>query len=467
MSNPPLRIVPDLPSTLFAEIHSAQIDSIEPEEGVISFLLQSPTGIEDILKVLKPEDFEVKHFGLIYRHLAAMHGGNISLEISALRVVMEAAGDLNKVPAGIATLRSLGGGGLYSFGMTPATALKLALQVVERARRRVILEIARAMAIATQDPSIPLVDLCSMAEGYLSKVSLQDVEATEVPMALACEQAIAKIEADVALAQAGLSTGIPTGLIDVDRITGGLHQGDLVVVAARPSMGKTAYLWRIAHEIATNESPVLIFSMEMSARQIALRALTSESGVGATTIRDGKVPAESLNSLRSAAGKLAALPVLFDEETNCPPERIRSAALRYKAANNGQIGAVMIDYLQLMPIEGAGFNENVGTGKITRALKNLARELNCPVILLSQLSRTVESRNDKRPMMSDLRNSGSIEQDADQVIMLYRDEYYNPDTPDKGVAEILIRKNRNGPTGTAKVVFDGERTQFNNLIRGF
>ena len=124
----------------------------------------------------------------------------------------------------------------------------------------------------------------------------------------------------------------------------------------------------------------------------------------------------------------------------------------------------MIDYLQLMPIEGAGFNENIGTGKITRALKNLARELNCPVILLSQLSRTVESRNDKRPIMSDLRNSGSIEQDADQVLMLYRDEYYNPDTPDRGIAEVLIRKNRNGPTGMAKVVFDTERTQFNNLI---
>lgn len=257
-------------------------------------------------------------------------------------------------------------------------------------------------------------------------------------------------------------TGVPTGFFDLDRITSGMQAGDLIVLAARPSMGKTALAINIAEHVALNEDlPVAVFSMEMGASQLAIRIVGSIGRIDQGRLRTGKLIDDEWPRLNDAIEKLKTVSLSIDETPGLTTSELRASARRL-ARSCGKLGLVVVDYLQLMSGSSGGDGENRATelGEISRGLKMLAKELQCPVIALSQLNRGVEQRTDKRPMMSDLRESGAIEQDADVIMFIYRDDYYNKDSKDPGVAEIIIAKQRNGPTGTVKLTFLKPITKF-------
>jgi len=263
-------------------------------------------------------------------------------------------------------------------------------------------------------------------------------------------------------------TGVRTGFYDMDRMTAGLQKGDLIVLAARPSMGKTAFALNIAENVAVNEGlPVLVFSMEMGAAQLALRMVGSLGRIDQSGLRTGRLKNEEWERLAEAVDRLGRVQMFIDETPALNSAELRARARRMARQFGGTLGLIVIDYLQLMSGNSSS-EENRATeiGEISRGLKALAKELQCPVIALSQLNRSVESRTDKRPMMSDLRESGAIEQDADVIMFIYRDEYYNKDSKEPGVAEIIIGKQRNGPVGTMKLTFLKPLTRFDNLAPG-
>ncbi len=263
-------------------------------------------------------------------------------------------------------------------------------------------------------------------------------------------------------------TGVPTGFYDLDRETSGFQAGDMIVLAARPSMGKTALAINIAEHVALNEGlPVAVFSMEMGASQLAVRIVGSIGRIDQTHLRTGKLTDDEWPRLTEAIERLRNVSLHIDETPGLTTSELRANARRL-ARQCGQLGLIVVDYLQLMSVSSSMNDENRATavGEISRGLKMLAKELKCPVLALSQLSRAVESRTDKRPMMSDLRESGAIEQDADVIMFIYRDDYYNKESKEPGVAEIIISKQRNGPTGMIKLAFLKPITKFESLARG-
>ena len=264
-------------------------------------------------------------------------------------------------------------------------------------------------------------------------------------------------------------TGVATGFADLDRQTSGLQKGDLVIVAGRPSMGKTAFSVNIAENVALNEGlPVLIFSMEMAGAQLATRMLGSVGRVDQGRLRTGKLTDEEWPRVTEAISKLSKAPILIDETGALNSLELRARARRM-ARKWGQVGLIVIDYLQLMTGNSGGSGDNRATeiSEISRSLKALAKEMQCPVIALSQLNRGLEQRPNKRPVMSDLRESGAIEQDADVILFIYRDEVYHADTTtEKGIAEVIVGKQRNGPIGTVKLSWQGQFTKFDNLALG-
>ena len=263
-------------------------------------------------------------------------------------------------------------------------------------------------------------------------------------------------------------TGVRTGFYDLDRMTAGLQKGDLIVLAARPSMGKTAFALNIAEHVAVQEGlPVLVFSMEMGASQLALRLVGSLGRINQQNLRTGRLDSGEWERLTDSVERLSQVQLHIDETAGLTSSELRARARRM-ARQFGTLGLIVIDYLQLMNASSGGSEENRATvlGEISRGLKALAKELQCPVIALSQLNRSVESRQDKRPMMSDLRESGAIEQDADIIMFIYRDDYYNKESKEPGVAEIIIAKQRNGPVGDVRLTFLKPMTRFDNLAPG-
>ena len=260
-------------------------------------------------------------------------------------------------------------------------------------------------------------------------------------------------------------TGVPTGFYDFDRMTSGLQPGDLIVLAARPSMGKTALAINIAEHVALQEGlPVAVFSMEMGASQLAIRMVGSIGRIDQSRLRTGKLNEDEWPRLSEAIEKLRSVSLFIDETAGLTTSELRANARRL-SRRCGKLGLIVVDYLQLMTGSSGSDGENRATelGEISRGLKMLAKELQCPVIALSQLNRGVEQRTDKRPMMSDLRESGAIEQDADVIMFIYRDDYYNKDSKEPGVAEVIIGKQRNGPTGTVKLTFLKPITKFESM----
>lgn len=255
-------------------------------------------------------------------------------------------------------------------------------------------------------------------------------------------------------------TGLATGFAQLDKMTTGLQPGDLVILAARPSMGKTAFALNIAEHVGVNlAKPVVVFSLEMINEQLGLRLMSSMSQIHAQRVRVGRIYDAEWPRITEALKRVQDAPIYLDEDASITPTELRTRARRIHRECGG-LSLIVIDYLQLMNIDGSGDNRALELGKVTRGLKHLAKELHCPVIVLSQLNRGLEQRPNKRPIMSDLRDSGSIEQDADIVLFIYRDEVYNEESVDKGLAEIIVAKQRNGPTGKVVVSFAGELTRF-------
>ena len=258
-------------------------------------------------------------------------------------------------------------------------------------------------------------------------------------------------------------TGVPTGYHDLDSKTSGLQPGDLLIIAGRPSMGKTSLALNMAEYVAIEVGlPVAVFSMEMGGTQLAMRMLSSVGRLDAHRVRTGRLNDDEWSRLSFALGKMHEAPLYIDETPALNPIDLRARARRLHR-QCGKLGMIVIDYLQLMSVSGQGENRATEISEISRSLKSLAKELNVPVVALSQLNRSLEQRPNKRPVMSDLRESGAIEQDADVIMFIYRDEVYNPDTPDKGSAEIIIGKQRNGPIGMTRLTFVGEYTRFENF----
>ena len=265
--------------------------------------------------------------------------------------------------------------------------------------------------------------------------------------------------------QGHILTGVPTGYTDLDELLSGLQPSTLNVVGARPAMGKTAFGLGIATSIAKTGLPVMVFSLEMGHKELTQRVLASEARVDSQKMRNGRLTQQDWSKIGRAIGELEHAPLFIDDNPLITVMEIRAKARRLMA-RTGQIGCIVIDYLQLMTGRSNAENRQVEVSEMSRSLKILARELSVPIVALSQLSRTLESRADKRPMLSDLRESGAIEQDADVVMFLYRDEVYNPESPDRGAAEVIVAKHRSGPIGTKRLVFLGQYTRFDNAAKG-
>ena len=260
-------------------------------------------------------------------------------------------------------------------------------------------------------------------------------------------------------------TGLTTGFIDLDKKTSGLQPSDLVIVAGRPSMGKTAFAMNLVENASAHtEKPILVFSMEMPAEQLVVRMMSSLGKIDQSRLRTGKLQQDDWPKLSSAMAKLKETTIFIDDTPALTPTEVRARARRL-SREHGDLAMIMVDYLQLMRVAGAAEGRTAEISEISRNLKAIAKEFRCPVVALSQLNRSLEQRPNKRPVNSDLRESGAIEQDADVVMFIYRDEVYHEDSPDKGVAEIIIGKQRNGPIGTCRLAFQGEFTRFENLAR--
>lgn len=258
-------------------------------------------------------------------------------------------------------------------------------------------------------------------------------------------------------------TGISTGFTELDEKTSGLQRSDLIIVAARPSMGKTAFAVNLVeHAVLNNDKPVIVFSMEMPATAIIMRMISAIGRIPLGKVLTGKLDEEDWPKLTSAVSKLKDRPLFIDDTPSLTPTEIRSRTRRI-AREHGDVAMIMVDYLQLMQVAGSSEGRTAEISEISRSLKAIAKEFDCPVVALSQLNRSLEQRPNKRPINSDLRESGAIEQDADVIMFIYRDEYYNEDSADKGIAEIIIGKQRNGPTGTSRLAFIGHFTRFDNL----
>jgi len=435
--------------------------SIEAESSVLGGLLLDNSAWDRIADLITDSDFYRHEHQLAFSAIATLVNASKPADVVT---VFEHLQNLGKAEdaGGLAYLNSLA-----QYVPSAANIRRYAEIVRERAVLRKLVGASEEIATAAFNPQgRPVEKILDEAEQKIFKIGEEGSRMKEG------FQAMDKLVVDLLDRVQEMAdnpndiTGVPTGFIDLDRMTSGLQPGDLVVLAARPSMGKTAFAINIAEHVALNEGlPVAVFSMEMGAAQ---RIVGSIGRINQGHLRNGKLTDDEWPRLTEAIEKLRNVSLHIDETPGLTPGELRANARRL-ARQCGKLGLIVVDYLQLMSGSGGGSGDNRATelGEISRGLKMLAKELQCPVIALSQLNRSVEQRTDKRPMMSDLRESGAIEQDADIIMFIYRDEYYNRETcKEPGVAEIIIGKQRNGPTGTVKLAFLNMLTRFESLAGG-
>jgi len=436
--------------------------SVEAESSVLGGLLLSNDAWDRVGDLLIDSDFYRYEHRLVYAACGKLINESKAGDVVTVYEELQRQGKGDEV-GGLAYLNSLA-----QYVPSASNIRRYAEIVRERSILRKLVTASDDIATSAFNPQGKAVDkILDEAEqkifhigeeGSRMKQGFQSMESLVVEL-LDRVQEMADNPNDV--------TGVPTGFYDLDRMTAGLQKGDLVVLAARPSMGKTAFAINIAEHVALNaELPVAVFSMEMGAAQLAVRIVGSIGRIDQSHLRTGRLTDEEWPRLTEAIERLRNVSLHIDETPGLTPSELRANARRL-ARQYGQLGLIVVDYLQLMSGSSSG-DENRATelGEISRGLKALAKELQCPVIALSQLNRSVEQRTDKRPMMSDLRESGAIEQDADIIMFIYRDDYYNKDSREPGVAEIIIGKQRNGPTGTVKLAFLKPLTRFESLAHG-
>ncbi len=437
--------------------------SIEAEQSVLGGLLLDNSAWDRAGDLLTDSDFYRYEHKVIYAAIGSLVNATKPADVITVFEQMQSLGKAEEC-GGIAYLNAL------AQSVPSAANLRRYAEIVrERAVLRKLIEASDEIATNAFNPQGRAVSqILDEAEGRIFKIG-EEGSRTKQGFQSMDQLVVQLIDRVTELHENGAEevTGVRTGFIDLDRMTAGLQAGDLIVLAARPSMGKTAFALNIAENVAVNEGlPVAVFSMEMGASQLALRMVGSLGRINQSNLRTGKLGDDEWGRLSEAVDKLKTASVFIDETAALNSSELRARARR-QARQCGKLGLVVVDYLQLMSGSSSS-DENRATeiGEISRGLKALAKELQCPVIALSQLNRSVESRPDKRPMMSDLRESGAIEQDADIIMFIYRDDYYNKESKEPGVAEIGIAKQRNGPTGTVRLTFLKPLTRFENMAPG-
>ena len=434
--------------------NSVPPQNIEAEESILGGILLDPEAIGRVADLISPEAFYVKAHRDIYQAALVLYSQGKPTDLMTVTSWLADRGVLEKV-GGTSKIAQLVDRTVSAVNIDRYAAL-----VMDKYLRRQLIGAGNEIVDLGFDTATELEIVLDRSEQKIFRLTQERPQQGLVPIADTLIQTFNEIEN---LHQEVALPGVASGFYDLDAMTSGLQRSDLIILAGRPSMGKTALGLGIAANIAQqHQLPVAIFSLEMSKEQLSLRMLASETGIESNRLRSGRIAQKDLEPLSDAIGTLSELPIFIDDTATLTVMQMRSQVRRLQAEKGGKLGLVLLDYLQLM--EGSGSDNRVQElSRITRSLKGLAREIHAPIIALSQLSRGVEARTNKRPMMSDLRESGSIEQDADLVIMLYRDSYYNPDSPDRNVAEVIIAKHRNGPTGTIKLLFQAELTKFENL----
>ncbi len=433
--------------------------SIEAEQSVLGGLLLDNQAWERVADLLSESNFYRDDHRRIYRHIGKLMEKSRPADMVTVFESIEQSEDKDKT-GGLAYL-----GALAQNTPSAHNIRRYAEIVRDRAVQRRLIEVGTGIADTALNPMGKDVgQLLDEAESRVFEIaesgSRGHTGLVEIQPILA--QVMERIDMLYHRDNPSDVTGIATGFNDLDQKTSGLQQGDLIIVAGRPSMGKTAFALNIAEHVAVNDRlPVAVFSMEMSGSQLAMRMLGSIGRLDQMKLRTGRLTDEDWSHLTDAVGKVHDAPIHIDETPALNALELRARARRMHRQYGG-LGLVVVDYLQLMSSSSYGENRATEISEISRSLKALAKELQVPVVALSQLNRSLEQRPNKRPVMSDLRESGAIEQDADVILFIYRDEVYNPESADKGKAEIIIGKQRNGPIGTLNLTFIGEYTRFEN-----
>jgi len=436
--------------------------SVEAEQSVLGGLLLEASALDKIADLMTDDDFYRHEHRLIYRQIVRLSEMAKPVDVITVAEALEIAGELDKV-GGLPYLGSL------AQNVPSAANIRRYGEIVrERSIMRKLVEVGTDISSSAYNPvGRDAAQLLDEAESKVFEIAEAGSRGKQGFMSMPplLTHVVERIETLYGRDNQSDVTGTATGFTDLDRMTSGLQPGDLIIVAGRPSMGKTAFSINIAENVALDgKLPVAIFSMEMGASQLAMRMLGSVGKLNQHDLRTGRLQDDDWGRLTHALGRLNDAPVYIDESAALSALEVRARARRLHRQNNG-LGLIVLDYLQLMSSPGNKASENRATeiSEISRSLKSLAKELHVPVIALSQLNRSLEQRPNKRPVMSDLRESGAIEQDADLILFIYRDEVYNSDSPDKGKAEIIIGKQRNGPIGKVELAFRGEYTRFDNL----
>lgn len=436
---------------------SQQPQNTEAEASLLGALLIDSDAIVKIADTVKSDDFYEARHQMIYAAIMSLYENHEAIDVLTLSDRLKGEGHLDSV-GGPAYLTEL-----TNFVPTAAHVEQYADIVAQKSLRRRLIAASKDIGNLGQDESKQLRELIEEAETRLFEVSQQHVKQSVISLETILAESFDRLD-DLHKDKAKIR-GIPTGFRDIDEKLAGFQRSDLVILAARPSMGKTALALNFAHNVAVQSNqPVLMFSLEMSKEQLVDRLLAMESGVDAWALRTGNLTDSDFEKIGQAMGTLSEAQIYIDDTPGITISDLRTKARR--EAHQRPLGLIIVDYLQLM--SGAGRYGNEGNrvqeiSEISRGLKGVARELNVPVLALSQLSRSVENRSPQIPQLADLRESGSIEQDADVVAFIYREDYYNPETDRKRLTDIFIKKHRNGPTGAVELYFDNEKQRFRSV----
>ncbi len=430
----------------------------DAEASVLGAVLIDNDAVVKISDKLDPEDFYDTRHQHIYRAIKALYDDRKAIDVLTLSNQLKAMKLLDAV-GGPAYLTEL-----TNFVPTASHVESYADLVAEKSVRRRLMQINKELSALAQDETKKLKDLIEFSEMELMQVGQKQIKQNIVSLESILEESFERL--DALHRDKKKLRGIPTGFKDLDDMLAGLQRSDLFVLAARPSMGKTALSLNLAHNVAVqSKETVLIFSLEMSKDQLVDRLLSMESGVDAWALRTGNLTDADFEKIAQAMGTLSEAPIYIDDTPGITVGDLRTKARR--EAHQRPLGLIIVDYMQLMS-GGGRYNDGNRVqeiSEISRGLKGVARELNVPLVALSQLSRSVESRPDKIPQLSDLRESGAIEQDADVVAFIFREEYYNPETERKHITDILIKKHRNGPTGGVELYFENDKQRYRSLAK--
>ncbi|MBG9749572.1 DNA helicase [Bacillus thuringiensis] len=433
---------------------------IEAEKVVIGSILLEPDTIEKVLQKLVVNDFYSSNNRIVFECILSLHQENSPIELVSVTTKLQEMNQLGNVSVGyLADLAE---------GVSSTAGIDYYIDLIkDSAGKRKLNKIGQKLVQESYNYEKDTEELISEAEQLLTDISNQQTKDDRMRTALDIVTSTYE-NIETMVNQKGDLTGIPTGYTELDRMMSGLNSSDLIIVAARPSVGKTAFGLNIAQNVATiAREPVAIFSLEMESEQLMKRMLCAEGNIDAQALRNGNLSGTDWSKLMMAMGVISNAPLFIDDTPGISVEEIRRKCRKLKREHG--LSLILIDYLQLVTLLHSknGENRQQEVSTISRLLKSLARELKVPVIALSQLSRGVEARQDKRPMMSDIRESGSIEQDADVIAFLYRDDYYNADTDNKNTIEVILAKQRNGPVGVVELAFLKEYNKFVNLERRF